>query len=100
MPATVWPGGHNKPRSNIAYTDPNGNVLSELSPAQLFYCGGSNGCLNGWYPSAAFQYAERAGVVPESCFPYTPGDQFCNLCNYWQDSSPLSAATPGLEILQ
>ncbi|TDC60606.1 peptidase [Micromonospora sp. KC207] len=70
---------------NIAYTDPNGNVLPELSPAHLFYCGGSYGCLNGWYPSAAFQYAERVGVVPESCFPYTPGDQPCNLCDDWQE---------------
>ncbi|EEP72349.1 dipeptidyl-peptidase I [Micromonospora sp. ATCC 39149] len=70
---------------DIPYSDPNGNALPQLSPAQLFYCGGSMGCQHGWYPDAAFDYAENTGVVPEWCFPYTPGNQPCNLCDDWRN---------------
>ena len=59
----------------------------DLSEAQLFYCGaaaqGMN-CETGWWPDDAFNYYQNTGVADESCFPYTAGDQNCNLCSDWQ----------------
>ncbi len=71
---------------DVAIGDPGGGALPDLSEAQLFYCGaGANMCSVGWYPSAALNYAKNTGVVPDSCFPYTAGNQPCNLCSNWQN---------------
>jgi hypothetical protein len=70
---------------NVAVNDPGGGALPLLSEAQLFYCGAPPGsCSHGWYPSAALNYAMNTGVVPNTCFPYSAGDQPCNLCSNWQ----------------
>jgi C1A family cysteine protease len=55
----------------------------DLSEAQLFYCIGPQtgaSCEAGWWPDDAFKGAMAEGLVDEACFPYTPGDQACNLC--------------------
>jgi C1A family cysteine protease len=55
----------------------------DLSEAQLFYCIGPStgaGCEVGWWPDDAFKGLASEGLVDEACFPYTPGDQPCNLC--------------------
>lgn len=73
--------------TNIAFNDQGGGGLTDLSEAQLFYCGNtfSDPCGNGWYVSAALQYCSNTGLVPESCFPYSPGNQSCNIkCSNWQ----------------
>lgn len=73
---------------NIAIGDVNAYALQDVSEAQLFYCGaeGQQGrtCATGWWPDGALQYATVTGVAPEACFPYTPGDQSCNLGFGWQ----------------
>jgi C1A family cysteine protease len=63
----------------------------DLSEADLFYChgeaeagrscGGPNG---GWWPDKALAYCQSPGIVDESCFPYTSGDQPCNRCGDWK----------------
>jgi hypothetical protein len=65
----------------------NPNTGIDLSEAQLFYCGAaaqSMNCETGWWPDDAFNYYQNTGVADESCFPYTAGDQNCNLCSDWQ----------------
>jgi C1A family cysteine protease len=55
----------------------------DLSEAQLFYCIGPQtgaSCESGWWPDDAYKGAQAEGLVDEACFPYTPGDQACNLC--------------------
>lgn len=55
----------------------------DLSEAQLFYCIGPQtgaSCGFGWWPDDAYKGALAEGLVDEACFPYTPGDQACNLC--------------------
>jgi len=60
----------------------NGGALPDLSEAHLFYCGNSAGnpCMNGWWAGPALDFAKSTGVVPETCFPYTPGNQPCAPC--------------------
>ncbi len=60
------------------------NAIQDLSEAQLFYCGTTNACNIGWYVGSALSFATNPGVVPESCFPYTAGNQACNPCSNWQ----------------
>ncbi|HEY4209626.1 MAG TPA: C1 family peptidase [Puia sp.] len=55
-------------------------TLQDLSPADLYYCGGRT-CAEGWYPGGALTYANAKGVAPWECFPYTAGDQACQTCN-------------------
>lgn len=65
----------------------NGGSIPDLSEAHLFYCGNSassDPCGRGWYPSAALAFARNTGVVPGTCFPYTPGNQACGPCDNWQ----------------
>jgi hypothetical protein len=65
--------------------DPNTGI--DLSEAQLFYCDAANdgmNCETGWWPDNAFNYYQSQGVADEACFPYTAGDQGCNLCSDWQ----------------
>jgi C1A family cysteine protease len=59
-----------------------------LSEAHLFYCHvpgiPPGSCSGGWYPDAALNVFQKRGVVDEKCFPYTPGDQPCKVCEDWQ----------------
>lgn len=68
---------------------PKGHTLQDVSEAQLFYCSKTptdqHNCATGWWPTAALAYAHTTGVAPESCFPYTAGDQPCHLCTNWQN---------------
>lgn len=67
---------------------PKGNTLHDVSEAQLFYCSKTpqdqHNCETGWWPTAALAYAHATGLAPETCFPYTAGDQPCKLCANWQ----------------
>jgi len=60
--------------------NPEAHRFSPLSPAQMFYCiaerTGFN-CKKGWMIDDALKVMQFQGVVPESCFPYTSGDQPC-----------------------
>jgi C1A family cysteine protease len=59
----------------------------DLSEAQLFYCGGAAAgatCETGWWPDQALSYCQNSGLADAGCFPYTAGDQSCNLCSDWQ----------------
>ena len=59
----------------------------DLSEAQLYYCfaeaqqgrtcAGPNA---GWYPDYALAAYQNSGITDAACFPYTAGDQACNLC--------------------
>lgn len=69
--------------TDIAVNDAGAGVMPNLSEAQLFYCGGAK-CASGWYVDAAMSYAVTNGVAPDSCFPYSPGDQSCQLCTDWK----------------
>lgn len=72
--------------TNIAANDPGGGAIADLSEAQLFYCGNTRGdpCGSGWRVGAALAYCTDTGVAPESCFPYEPGNQPCNIqCSDW-----------------
>ncbi len=61
----------------------------DYSEADLFYCGAekqdNRTCVNGWWLEGSHTYLAAEGVVDEACFPYTAGDQACNLCADWQD---------------
>ena len=65
-----------------------GNKLHDVSEAQLYYCSKTHNdqhnCASGWWPTAALTYAHSTGLAPDSCFPYTAGDQPCHLCANWQ----------------
>jgi C1A family cysteine protease len=63
------------------------SLAIDLSEAQLFYCEGrahGRNCDNGWWPDQALQCLANPGVADDPCFPYTPGDQNCNLCANWE----------------
>lgn len=65
--------------------DPNLNI--DLSEAHLFYCiakSQGRNCSNGWWVGPAMDGCKNTGVVDEDCYPYTAGDQNCNLCGDWQ----------------
>ena len=71
----------------------NPNLSMDLSEAQVFYCHAKEegrNCSNGWWPDNAFKKAKEKGVTFEEYFPYTAGDQNCNLQAAWRDYS----ATP------
>lgn len=65
-----------------------GNTLHDVSEAQLYYCSTTandqHNCATGWWPTSALAYAHTTGLAPASCFPYTAGDQPCNLCKHWK----------------
>jgi C1A family cysteine protease len=55
----------------------------DISEAHLFYCHGAQErrtCDLGWWPDRALNWFQNSGIVPEACFPYTPGDQPCTVC--------------------
>jgi C1A family cysteine protease len=59
----------------------------DYSEAQLFYCiarAQGRNCDNGWSVEPALDGFQDPGIVDESCFPYTAGDQGCGLCGDWQ----------------
>ena len=65
----------------------NPNLNVDYSEAHLFYCYARNEgrrCNNGWWPSKALNAFKDHGVVDDNCFPYTAGDQVCNLCSGWE----------------
>jgi C1A family cysteine protease len=69
----------------LAYNNP--KLAVELSEAQVFYCYGKAAgatCGTGWWPDGALN-GFKTGVVDAACFPYTAGDQNCNLCSNWKD---------------
>lgn len=62
----------------------NPNLAIDFSEAQLFYCyakAEGRNCNNGWWPERAMIAFRDKGLVDEACFPYTPGDQNCNVCS-------------------
>jgi hypothetical protein len=79
--------GTERTSTNLSLNNPNGYTLQDVSEAQLFYCGAEPAgyrCSTGWYVSGALAYATNPGVAPEACFPYSAGDQPCNLAPGWQ----------------
>lgn len=61
----------------------NPDLAVDLSEAQLFYCVAKSqgrNCANGWWVGPALD-AYKNGIADEACFPYTAGDQNCNLCS-------------------
>jgi C1A family cysteine protease len=72
--------------ARVGVNDP--GLAIDLSEAQLFYCYGAaagRNCDNGWWPDQALDASRDSGLVDETCFPYTAGDQACNLCSGWQN---------------
>jgi subtilisin family serine protease/C1A family cysteine protease len=69
-------------RLEIYHDDPNENP--DLSEQHLFFCGGGD-CENGWYPSAAMNFAQDIGVADEPCDPYDADEHACFPCLDWQD---------------
>ena len=62
-------------------------VTVDLSEAQLFYCyAASQGrnCENGWWPQYALPFLRDDGVGDEASFPYSPGNQPCNVASDWR----------------
>lgn len=62
----------------------NPNQDIDVSEAHLFYCHGKEegrNCGNGWWPEKAFDKVKAKGLTLEQFFPYTPGDQSCNLAS-------------------
>jgi hypothetical protein len=60
------------------------DLAIDLSEAHLFYCHGAaegRNCDTGWWPDPALDAARDKGIVDEACFPYTPGDQACQVCS-------------------
>ena len=68
---------------NVAINEPQGYRLLDLSEAQLFYCAGFK-CSDGCSEHPTLTYATDTGVAPETSFPYTAGDQPCDLAFGWQ----------------
>ena len=58
----------------------------DLSEAQMFYCWGAAAgasCGGGWLPEPALDAARDKGITFEDYFPYTAGDQACNVNGDW-----------------
>jgi len=73
--------------SAVRVANNNPNLAVDLSEAQVFYCYGKAAgatCGTGWWPDGALN-GFKTGVVDAACFPYTAGDQNCNLCGNWKD---------------
>jgi C1A family cysteine protease len=70
----------------VQLNDPSLNI--DLAEAHLFYCHGraqGRTCSTGWIPDQALQACKDKGIVDESHYPYTPGDQDCTgLSSDWQ----------------
>jgi C1A family cysteine protease len=73
---------------NLPVDSPDGSIFDDLSEAQLFYCyAASQGknCGTGWSPKAALEFCKTQGVVPQSLYPYTAGDQGCGVSGDWEN---------------
>jgi len=81
-------------RLEIAMGDPDLNP--DLSEAHLFFCGSGSICTNGWYPSAAMDFARDTGIADEVCYPYAGYDQTCSVCPDWQSSATQISSWIGL----
>jgi C1A family cysteine protease len=62
---------------------PNSAMLADVSEAHLFY-GSGRKCASGWNIGGALGFAADTGVVPDYVYPYTAGDQSCNLPGDWK----------------
>ena len=72
--------------STAAFERRDPNLVLDLSEAQLFYCWAKaegRNCGNGWWPERAFINIRDKGVTFEDYFPYTAGDQNCNVNADW-----------------
>lgn len=75
---TTYKRRKNKPGFNI-----------DLSEAQMFYCHAAEegrNCGNGWWPDKALKKAKDKGVAYDSFFPYTAGNQACNVASGWENN--------------
>lgn len=69
----------------------------DVSEAHLFYCYARNegrNCGNGWWPERALIACRDGGVAFEDMYPYTAGDQNCNLNANWQSKMATIASLP------
>jgi C1A family cysteine protease len=67
----------------IAQNNPNFTI--DVSEAHLFYChGDANPCQNGWWPSQGLDIMKNRGVALESFYPYTAGNQVCQVGVGWE----------------
>ena len=72
--------------STAAYERRDPSLVLDLSEAQWFYCWAKaegRNCGNGWWPERAFINLRDKGVTFEDYFPYTAGDQACNVNADW-----------------
>ncbi len=68
---------------SVRFQRGNPSLAVDYSEAQLYYCyakAEGRTCASGWWPDSSFPHL-LTGVVDEACFPYTAGDQNCNLCS-------------------
>jgi C1A family cysteine protease len=74
---------------SVRFQRGNASLAVDYSEAQMYYCyaEAKDGRVcevptnkAGWWPDNAFGYLQSGGVVDDACFPYTAGDQACNLC--------------------
>ena len=76
--------------STAAYERRDPNLVLDLSEAQLFYCWAKaegRNCANGWWPERALIAYRDKGVTFEDYFPYTAGDQACNVNADWPNKN-------------
>jgi C1A family cysteine protease len=72
--------------STASYERRDPNLVIDLSEAQLFYCfakAEGRNCSNGWWPERALINIRDKGLTFEDYFPYTAGDQACNVNADW-----------------
>ena len=72
--------------STASYERRDSSLVLDLSEAQLFYCWGKaegRNCSNGWWPERALINIRDKGLTFEDYFPYTAGDQNCNVNADW-----------------
>ncbi|MDQ1613462.1 MAG: hypothetical protein QOG00_3393 [Pyrinomonadaceae bacterium] len=62
-------------RFNIKCKTPGQN--RDYAEAYLFYCGCGNCCGTGWNFAPALDFCKNKGILQETQFPYTPGNQPC-----------------------
>lgn len=70
--------------TKLPYNGADGYLLSRLSPADVYYCGGSGNCTDGMSISTGLDYSTKTGVVPWSCYPYkakSPNPPSCAINN-------------------
>ena len=71
------------------FTRRNPNLTPDFSEAHLFYCHGAaegRNCSNGWWPENALKAAKSKGVAFDAFYPYTAGDQACQVQSGWTNN--------------